>query len=487
MASVATDSLPAFRIPAAPPSSPTAIAATVPWQRALWYSLGPIALLLLRISPAPLNAMSYPCLAVYSLLGRRQAILALFLLYFFNTWTHAFGEPPRLASIFRHFNILVAAFSVLVIHLGRRPRSTIPGFLWWTAGLSALLIAHSGAMSTMPSISILKAISFALTIQTLLTGWSSLSREERTLLEYQIFGFLNALAVFSVPLIGRPAGYLRRTRFFKGLLVHSQTFGPTMAYLATWAITSWLSQRRGRLLLFASFTLSCVMLYLTKSRIALVVLLAGIAAGLIFGPVIHGLSQLQADQGIRKGRLVLLAVVIAVAAGVAGPRLVSSVNEFLKKGRETESVVDAVKQSREFVVERMLSNIRNRPLTGIGFGVPSNPDVEDWYGYTRDPFFGLPIMAPVEKGVMPIAMIEEMGVPLAMLYFVWMGGLFWLSARAGVVPAALCAAGFATGVAEAALFSPGGAGMMTLVLVTMAATTPRSSKVGKFGHAAPAV
>jgi len=444
----------------------------LPWTYVVTHSLLPLCLLLLRIGPQPYNAASYPLLALYSLFGRRHAILSLFLLYLFNTWTHDFGAPPRLASLFRHFNILVAAASVLLIHLGRPPRSTMPVFLWWTAGLSGMLLAHSALLSTMPSISILKAISFGLTIQTLLVAWSSLSRADRQLLETQIFAFLTLAAVFSVPLIGRPEGYLRHSRFFKGILVHSQTFGPTMAYLATWSIISWLSQRGWRLLVFGTFCLGSTMVYLSKSRIALVVFLAGLMAAMIFGPIVRGVTRYRTDHPIRKGRLVLLAGVMLIAASFLGPRLYKRVDEFLRKEHHTETLAEAVVKSREFAIEAMMHNIRQRPLTGIGFGVPSNPDTDDWYGYTRDPFFGLPIMAPVEKGVMPIAMVEEMGGVLSVLYFAWIGALLWMASRAGVAAAALCAAGFATSLAEATFFAPGGAGMMTLVLVTMAATTP---------------
>jgi len=444
--------------------------AAATWLKVLRQSLVPMLLLACRVAPAPINQASYPLLAIYALFGRRQAILSLFLLFLFNTFTHAFGLPPSIAGLFRHLNVFAAAFSVLVLHFGRPPRSTIPGMLWWTAALSVLLILHSVALSTFPEIAVLKSISFALTIQTLLVAWSSLTPDDRALAEKQIFGCLVAFAVLSVPLIAMPLGYLRQSQFFKGLFVHSQIFGPVMGYLATWIFASWLTTRKTRVLPLALLALVLGLLYLSKARIGLVVLLAGVVASVLAGPFAKAVGRWR-DQGrIRAGRLGLALVMLAIFSVALGPKLYDSVNEFIRKGQAAESTLDALTATREFLIDKMLVNIRERPMTGIGFGVPSNLNPADLWGYARDPIFGLPIMAAVEKGVLPVAMVEEMGYPLALLYGLWFAALFWLAMRAGVVPAGICAAALATGAAEANFFAPGGAGLLTMLLTTMAAT-----------------
>mgnify|MGYP004047240727 CR=1 FL=1 len=75
----------------------------------------------------------------------------------------------------------------------------------------------------------------------------------------------------------------------------------------------------------------------------------------------------------------------------------------------------------------------DHPWIGIGFGQPT-PDIyakkyefintgysayysQDWI--TRDPIFGLPISAPVEKGVFITAILEEIGIIGTILYTIF--------------------------------------------------------------------
>lgn len=459
-----------LRVPS--PRSAPSMTPAITWRVVLRYSIIPIILMLLRTAPPPVNAVSYPLLALYSLAGRRQAILSLYLLFLFNTLNHGISFPPSLAALFRHFNVLAAAFSVLVLHVGRRPRSSIPQFLVWTAALSALLLAHSLIFSTMPAVSVLKAISYGLTIQCLLVAWSSLMPFDRELVVKQLMGGLIAVAVLSVPFIYSPIGYMRNQQGFQGILVHPQNFGPTMAYLATWMFASWLTSDRSHVWRLGLLALSLGLLYLSQARIAVAIFAVGLVAVFTARPLAQLVTRIKQRSRLRGGRLLLAGMGLALASAALGPTLIEKGEAFLKKGQKRDTVRDSVYASRAFIIEEMMANVRQRPLTGIGFGAPSVLDTDEWYGYVKDPFFGITIMAPVEKGVLPIAMIEEMGAPLASLFFLWMAGLYGLALRGGPVSTGICGACYATGIAEAMFFAPGGAGLQTLVFCTMAATTP---------------
>src|SRR5690606_8938271 len=81
-----------------------------------------------------------------------------------------------------------------------------------------------------------------------------------------------------------------------------------------------------------------------------------------------------------------------------------------------ESFAEAYSKSRGGLIDRMFENINENPLTGIGFGIASIPEEMN---IERDPVFGLPIGAAIEKGVMPIALIEELGAPAAIIVAIW--------------------------------------------------------------------
>jgi hypothetical protein len=116
----------------------------------------------------------------------------------------------------------------------------------------------------------------------------------------------------------------------------------------------------------------------------------------------------------------------------------------------------------------MLDSVKQKPLTGIGFGVPSEGGLSTPIVY--DPIFNLPIMATVEKGVMPVAVLEELGIPLGIIVYLWLAWLFVLAARGGAVAFATFSASLAVNAAEAMFFSPGGAGLFFLVIASMAVT-----------------
>jgi hypothetical protein len=422
---------------------------------------------LLRLAPGT-GSLSYFLLAGYALTGKRAAVLSLFLVWLFNTFTHGFGYPPSLAALYRHGIIFAAAFSVFILHAGSPPRSRCPLLVIATALLSGLLIMHSLIMSIDPSISGLKAVSFAISLQTLIVGWSSLSSEDRKLGERQVWGILTAICVLSVPFVAHPIGYMRNGQGFQGLLQHPQMFGPTMAMLATWLFASWLTTPSMSLLRRGVFFLAFAWVVLSKARIGGLAFALGAAAAICAGPLAAAMNRWTKIPQVIGQRMGVLMVSLLMLAVVAGPVLVGGVRSFISKGGNAESIQEAALRSRGFKIEEMMINIRARPMTGIGLGISSDLDNEQMV--VRDPYFGIAIMAPVEKGVLPVAIIEELGWPLGLLYGAWFLFLLGSAVKGGVVNAAVCTAALSLNLAEAVFFSPGGLGMLDLSIATLAAT-----------------
>src|SRR5690606_29287512 len=91
--------------------------------------------------------------------------------------------------------------------------------------------------------------------------------------------------------------------------------------------------------------------------------------------------------------------------------------------------------SRGDLIRSMWVNVVEDPLWGIGFGLPSDPRQLQ---VALDPVSGLPIGAAVEKGVMPLAIWEELGFFGLCAVGLWLWGIIRRSARGGVTPTALC-------------------------------------------------
>lgn len=452
-----------------------AAAAKLATRKAWRQSLPLVVPIVFRVIPGPAKIVSYVWATAYAFLGRRQAIMALALIWFCNLFTHAAGVPPPAAAFFRHGAVFAAAISVFIVHAGALPRSRTPGLLVWTAVMSVLLLAHSMVFSTVTDISVLKAISFGVSIQTLLTAWSRLSAADRAVTENQLWGLLYAIGFFSVPLVVLPAGYIRTRTGFQGVMEHPQLYGQLSGIIAVWLSATWLTQRKMAISLKILLPICLAGIYLSRSRMALVLFLTGVGVAVATGAMAPVFSRLKHAPRLLKRRLALAAVAALLSAGVAGPLLFEAYQVFLRKGRAATTISEAAWESRGFMIEIMNQNIREHPLTGIGLGVPSKPELTA--GIIRDPYFGLPVMAVVEKGVLPVAMVEEMGWPLALLYAPWFLALLVSAVRAGPRYAGVCAAGLTLNMSEAVFFSPGGGGMMVLLLVSMAATAQPPTQV----------
>lgn len=431
----------------------------------------PLIALGLRCGPSPAIIASYLIVAGYALQGRRQAIVSLFVVFIFTNINHELGAPIAAASILRWLVLFAAAFAVF-----SRGRSLAApkGSQWLvpsTLALVLLIIVHSLLFSPIVDVSILKAASFGVAIVTLLAAWSWEDPTERRLTETMLLSGMVFITVVSIPLVALPIGFARNKIGFQGLLFHPQTFGPFTALLGTYFTAKWLTARRLQPMAAVMLALCLAFIYLSKARIAAFAFAGGVGLAAALYPLQAILSRYSAESRPHMRRVFFIATIGIVAAVIAGPSVFEKATEFVQKGtKKAETLTDVAFSSRGFLIDRMTANIRDYPLMGIGFGVPSDP--EDYDRVARDPFLGLAIAAPVEKGVMPLAITEELGIPIASLVFLWMGALGLSAASGGMVPLAVFLTAMLTNVAEATFFSPGGMGILILVLVTWAATSP---------------
>lgn len=447
--------------------------------RLRWPALVVLLLLGLRLASEPTAAAAFFLLGAYALSGRSQAIQALVLSWLFSMLSPALAPQVPAAALGRYAVLAAAALSVLL----RSGRKTAEGgvpvnrLVLVTILLGTGFVAHALLFSAVRDVSVLKAVSWTVAVATLLSAWSGLGDEARQRMERQLFGGLVALLLASLPLVVSGRGYLVNGTGFQGVLAHPQAFGPTMALLAAWLASRIVSEARPPWRLVALFVISLLLIVLSEARTAGLGLVLGLAAAASSGRVLARRKLRDFLPGLRSRRMQLtmgLGLLVVIAAG---PLLGEKVATFVAKRGSSSSLIEAYDRSRGAKVDEIWANIREHPLRGIGFGVASDPFSME---IARDPVLGLPTGASIEKGVLYLAVWEELGLFGLMAVLAWLWLLVRRAALGGMTPLAVCLTALAMNFGEATLFSPSGMGMLTLVLLTWSATA-RRPKEGQRG------
>lgn len=430
----------------------------------------------MRLASTPTANASYLLLAGYALLGRAQAIQALALSWLFSMFNPGIAAEATLAAVGRYAVLAAAAASVLLRSGLLEGRSAqINRMVAATLLLGASICAHALLFSPVKDVSLLKAVSWTLACTTLISAWSGLSPELRKAVERQIFWGLVILTLISLPLLASSLGYLRNGRGFQGVLNHPQAFGPAMAVLAAWAASRALNSNPPPYRLIGLFVLCLVLIVLSEARTAGLGLVVALPLAALVLQTLTRRRLKDLFPAIRSRRVAIVALLSLAILSLSASFLSDSVQGFILKRGDAAGLVEAYDRSRGRLMQDMWVNIREHPWTGIGFGIASDPLAME---IQRDPILGLPVGASIEKGVLPLAVLEELGIPGALAVLAWL----WLLVRRSIagrhmVPITLLLIALLLNMGEMMLFSPGGMGLLMLVVIGYAA----SEKVDKPG------
>lgn len=421
----------------------------------------------LRLASEATVLASYVTLALYALAGRRQAIEALALSWLFSMLNPGIGGEAGDAALGRYVVLVGVVGSILFHRPSVRIVPQMGRLRMMTIMLGTFFSLHAVLFSPSPDVSILKAVSWTLVITALLTAWAGLSQMEHDVLANRMFRGLVAVMLISLPLIFSPLGYLRNGTGFQGILSHPQSFGPTMALLGVWTIGRMLGENCPPWSLIVLSVTCVALIVLSEARTAAGALVLGLGTALIAVSHLSERSIWELVPALRSGRLLLICAFATIGAIVSATHLGGLVDNFISKsGRaEVQSILEAYELSRGGLIEEMWSNIKERPVSGIGFGIASHPYDMD---VLRDSIVGLPVGAAIEKGVMPLAVLEEVGLLGFVLVTAWVVVLLKGCAPGGVAPLGTGITVMFLNMGEATFFSPGGFGLLTLILATWA-------------------
>lgn len=433
-------------------------------QRPIWsgsYLLLFVALAM-RVVPGGGN-WSYIVLAACALCGRVDAILALCLSWFFTMINPGLTATSDIGGTGRYFVITAAVLSAFfrggLLKFPRDHKSLLP----ITYIILIFVIVHSLLVSPHPDVSILKALSWGLTMTALLALWLGLSADQYEYATRLLFSLLTLLLVVSIPLLVFPAGYLVNGSGFQGALNHPQAFGAAMALLGAWSAARALAQPIPQWRMIALSVSALVFVFLSEARTAGLAMISGVGVALSLLPIATGRKVAQLAPGVGHGRVRLVVLAGLLTAPLAASVLLSSMTQFWTKSGKVEStdLIGSYQNSRGFLIDAMLGNIRDYPLQGIGFGIASDP-----YGMIvdRDPTLGLPVGALIEKGVAPLAVLEEIGIFGALLTAAWILRLIRQGAVGGLAPAAVLLTALFLNLGENTFFSAGGFGLLPMIM-----------------------
>lgn len=446
----------------------------IPTARMDFWEYAPLVLALtLRVASGPTANLSYLLVAGYALLGKPHAIRALAMSWLFTLMSPGIAPAASAGAVGRYAVLFATALSAM-IHSGFFSHPRLRPFTVATIMLGGFIIGHSVLFSPMVDVSVLKAVSWTLAMTTSISIWCGLSAWEREQVSEQIFWGLVILLVVSLPLAATPLGYMRNGSGFQGILNHPQAFGPTMALLGAWATARLLGVGHRPpwwLIGVAGATLVCIMM--SEARTAGLGMILAISLAVMIGPGLAGRSIGQMLPGLRSARVWGILLAVGIASIVMAPVIATSVQHYItKSGRaQVGSLLEAYDRSRGGLMDEMFANIAEKPLTGIGFGIDSHPETMD---VSRDPILGLPVGASIEKGVVPVAILEELGILGAFFVLLWVMRLLRSGARGGVAPLAVCLTVIALNMGEATFFSPGGLGLLPMILMGWAYANGRS-------------
>lgn len=348
---------------------------------------------------------------------------ALLLVYLINFLSPGLFNVPAAVDTLRWFVLLCAALRVFLDFFIHELRfGLIRRWLLWLIVFCVVAASLSALASPYPTVSFLKLLAFLVGFATVLQGLR-FSKNYDWL--NWIFTVWCIVLLIGFPLLFNNLGYVRNGLGFQGILNHPQMYGFFFAVPAVYISVKFLLREVARdpitiLFLIAVWTTVIA----SQARTGIFAGTLAILCSLIWFFI----------RGVRDNRQVIRLRFKPASLILGGLALTSvlfywstisqGAIEFIAKSSlsgvseiGTAGGIDSLLRERSNLIVASWNNFTDHPLTGIGFGVPSEPY---FASATSTQVSGLPVSVPVEKVFLPTAILEETGVIGSACFFTFL-------------------------------------------------------------------
>lgn len=234
--------------------------------------------------------------------------------------------------------------------------------------------------------------------------------------------------------IGVEGFHIPESGLFKGMSIHSQCLGPSIAMLAVVLLADLLfSVRRWDKVYLVLLCCTPIVVFRTGSRTAMGTLLAGLFFVFLLFVNARGM-------GARwKTRATSALMIIGIVSGcllLSTPQMREKVVSFIYKSggqmvTEEYQTVDNLVSSRQGLMDDAMANFRESPWIGNGF------QVSEAFAHREIVSWKQVLSAPIEKGVWVTAVLEEGGIFGMVLFIIFLlVAIFGLLSKRAVTGAA---------------------------------------------------
>lgn len=399
-------------------------------------------------------------LAAWSLLGSKQALQALSLaviVKFLNPVLYPIEGPVGLCA----WSVLGLA-GVRILLDGFRFGSLRHPVIGWLLIFALAIGIESVFFSRASLVSVFKVLSFTYMAATILVGFRVTVRRGVDWTPW-FAALWSTVVTLSLPtLLVRDIGFHTNGLGFQGILNQPQALGVFIAPLIAWVAGRLILARARRpLWLYLALPAGLVLIYLTGARTALAAIAAG-AIAVFLGSFFRGREWRTAiRQGMFRPISILLAFAVVALLLLKTEAVMDRVSGFVRKD-DSQTVSESFETSRGRAIGNQWANFTENPMFGIGFGVSLDPSFEP----VIDRLTGLPLSAPVEKGFLPTAVLEETGIFGAFFCVLLLGSsIRRVVARGDIILAWVFFTCLMVNVGEMIFFSAGGLGLYIWLLM----------------------
>jgi hypothetical protein len=326
-------------------------------------------------------------------------------------------------------------------------------------------IGVAGALSVLTGycveIALLKLLNFTIAAFAILLAVNVLQARRSDMAEWYVtLIFVTVLLGFATIALGISSnfrGSVAASRgLFNGPFYHSNCLGPMVSLMVVYLVCVYVFGTYRNRWICGPLALGLLyFMYLSRSRTSAISMLVGVVFVVVLSFVLsrRGLIKLT----MRVPRRAIIATLVLILAGgfiadmATGGGITREIVSFVNKGGRKEEIdVEQMLSSRTDTIERLWYNFKESPLIGIGFEVAKS----EWFRQNATLF-----NAPIEKGFLPMAVLEETGVIGAFFFVVFLLTFMGSLARALNVPGlAMFLTFLAVNCGEAMFFSLGGHG-----------------------------